>query len=159
MCLTAVSFILHVATTMEWIVRFQDIRTDFKTYMYNKWNNVLLCIMSNPTGVWIVGYSWPSHILKLNSDLTGVQLYDARRAQFVKDPHFNHPNRQSWRFFCRRDNQDATEQSGSALTENVKQPLFQFTNLLLQTGCFIFILTAGVLFFFLATVFPPWFRF
>lgn len=47
-----------------------------------------------------------------------------------------------------------TLQDASALTEDVKQPLFQFTNLLLQTGCFIFILTEGVLFFFLATIFP-----
>lgn len=50
-------------------------------------------------------------------------------------------------YACRRDNQDATEQSGSALTENFKQPLFQFTDPLLQTGCFIFILTVGVPFF------------
>lgn len=50
-------------------------------------------------------------------------------------------------YACRRDNRNATEQSGSALTENVKQTLFQLTNLLLQTGCFIFIVSEGVLFF------------
>lgn len=53
--------------------------------MYNKNNNLRLCLML--VGVWMVDYMCPYTVVNLNYVLIRVQLYNARKARVVKDPH------------------------------------------------------------------------
>lgn len=48
----------------------------------------LLCL--GVVDAWILDYLYPSPFRKLNSNVTGVKLYNGRWTQIVNDPHTNH---------------------------------------------------------------------